>query len=272
MAQGGEFAFVLYTAAGGAGILDGDMLAHLNAAVIVSMALTPLLAILADRLARMQQPSLDGVEVADGLTGSVLVIGFGRFGQVAAQALLSRGIDVAIIDSDVEMIQAASRFGFKIYYGDGTRLDVLRAAGATNARLVAVCVEDRAAANRIVELVRSEFPGTRLHVRSYDRGHTLELLARGVEYELRETYESAIAFGRNTLEALGVDPALAREVEEDVRDRDRARLAMQQAEGIYAGTSMLHRQPVPEPLRTPARAAKPLNPEAEDIIRGEPRV
>jgi hypothetical protein len=109
-------------------------------------------------------------------------------------------------------------------------------------------------------------------VRSYDRGHTLELLARGVEFEMRETYESAIAFGRNTLEALGVDPALAREVEEDVRDRDRARLALQQAEGIYAGTNMLHHQPVPEPLRTPARAAQALNPETEDIIRGEPRV
>ena len=107
------------------------------------------------------------------------------------------------------MIQNAGRFGFKVYYGDGTRLDVLRAAGAGRARLIAVCVNERGATNRIVDLVRTEFPGTKLYVRSYDTPHTLELIAKGVDYELRETYESA----------LGVRPQHAR----GARPRCRAR-------------------------------------------------
>ena len=143
---------------------------------------------------------------------------------------------------------------------------MLRAAGADAARLVAVCVDDQSAADRIVELVQAEFPGTKLYVRSYDRGHTLRLLAKGVDYEQRETYESAMIFGREALVGLGLDPERARDVEEDVRKRDRARLELQQVEGITAGRDMLLHEPVPEPLRVPARRPRPLNPEAEDII------
>ena len=88
----------------------------------------------------------------------MLVIGFGRFGQVVSQLLLPQGIDVTTIDNDVDMIEAAERFGFKVYYGDGTRLDVLRAAGAATADVVLICVDDKVAATKIAELVRSEFP------------------------------------------------------------------------------------------------------------------
>lgn len=267
-----EFAFVLLPLGGAFAILTPTQASLLAAITAVTMLMGPPVATLADTaMRRLVRPHDRGPDDFSAARGSVLVVGFGRFGQIVSQCLLTQGIDVTTIDNDPEMIQNAGRFGFRIYYGDGTRLDVLRAAGAADVRLIAVCVDDRAAANRIVALVRSEFPGTKLFVRSYDRGHTLELLARGVDYELRETYESAMTFGRSALEALGLDPALARAVEDDVRNRDRARLALQQAEGIYAGTSMLHRQPVPEPLQSPARAAKPLNPEAEDIIRGEPR-
>ncbi len=122
----------------------------------------------------------------------MLIIGFGRFGQVVSQFFLAQGVDVTIIDGDVEMIQSASRFGFKIYYGDGTRLDVLRAAGAGRARLIAVCVEKPEVANKIVDLVKSQFSYAKLFVRSYDRRHTLELIGKGVDYEIRETIESAI--------------------------------------------------------------------------------
>ena len=108
--------------------------AVLTAAVIISMALTPLAPILPQAGCCRRGRSFDGVDAADGLTGKALVIGFGRFGQVASQALLAREIDVSIIDTDTEMIRAAARFGFKIYYGDGTRLDVLRAAGAGQRR------------------------------------------------------------------------------------------------------------------------------------------
>ena len=130
MAQGGEFAFVLYSAAAGAGILEADTHAVLTAAVILSMVLTPLLIIAHQRLMPPDAPSMDGVEIADGLRGTVLIVGFGRVGQVMSQLLLARGVDVSIIDTDVDMIRSAEDFGFKVYFGDGTRLDVLRTSGA----------------------------------------------------------------------------------------------------------------------------------------------
>ena len=144
LAQGGEFGFVLYATAASSGVFTPDITALLNAAVILSMALTPLAPIVLSRLLPIRE-SFEGVEAADGLTGAALIIGFGRFGQVASQALLARGIDVSIIDSDTEMIRSAARFGFKIYYGDGTRLDVLRAAGAGRAQIIAICIDDRRA-------------------------------------------------------------------------------------------------------------------------------
>jgi voltage-gated potassium channel Kch len=266
-----EFAFVLLPVGATFAVLSAQQASILAAITAVTMLMGPPVAALTDiAMRKLVRPDERGPDDFSDARGSVLVVGFGRFGQIVAQCLLAQGTEVTVIDIDPEMIQNASRFGFRIYYGDGTRLDVLRAAGAGRVRLIAICVDDRATANRIVALVQSEFSGTRLHVRSYDRGHTLELLARGVDYELRETYESAIAFGRNTLVGLGVDPQIARAVEADVRSRDAARLAVQQAEGIYAGTTMLHHEPVPEPLRAPPRPATPLNPEAEDIIRGEP--
>ncbi|MGO4842479.1 NAD-binding protein, partial [Rhizobiaceae sp. 2RAB30] len=103
------------------------------------------------------------------LSGSVLVIGFGRFGQIASQPLLLNGVEVSIIDNDVEMIQAAASFGFKVYYGDGTRLDILHAAGAGRARAVLVCVDKGDVAVRITELIKSEYPLVPVLVRAYDR-------------------------------------------------------------------------------------------------------
>jgi glutathione-regulated potassium-efflux system protein KefB len=199
------------------------------------------------------------------------VIGFGRFGQIVSQCLLAEGVDVTAIDTSPAMIQNASRFGFKVYYGDGTRLDVLRAAGAGEARLIAVCVDDRRAATRIVEMARAEFPGVKLFARSYDRVHSLELIEKGVDYELRETYESALAFGRHALEGLGLDAERAEAVEAEVRRRDLERLALQQAGDILAGVELLpYGTPLPhEPLSAPKRQSVPLNAEADDIIHHE---
>jgi glutathione-regulated potassium-efflux system protein KefB len=259
LAQGGEFAFVIYSTALGVGLLDAVMAARLNAAVIVSMALTPLAPIILKRLVPPEAPSLDGVDVADGLTGTALIIGFGRFGQVVSQALLSHGTDVSIIDADTDMIRAAARFGFKIYYGDGTRLDVLRAAGATDAKIIAVCVDDRDAADKIVAIVRSEFPLTKLLVRSFDRGHTLDLIAAGVDFEIRETFESAMRFGEAALLALDVSEDEARETLAAVRTRDAERLQLQISGGLQAGRDLF--KPQPTPLIPPKREARPLNEE-----------
>ncbi len=263
MAQGGEFAFVLYAAGADAGLLDGPTHAVFTAIVILSMALTPLAVGALRWLLPAGAASMDGIDRADGLTGSVLIIGFGRFGQVASQALLARGVKVSIIDMDTEMIQAAGSFGFKVYYGDGTRLDVLHASGADTAEAIAVCVDDRAAALKIVELARHSFPQARLLVRAFDRGHALALIAAGVDYQVRETFESASAFGEAALRALGVPPEEAADVAAEVRRRDAERLALQTTGGLRAGTEMLHGNRMkPTPLTRPARTARPLDEDA----------
>jgi len=238
MAQGGEFAFVLYTTATAGGLLGAELNAMLTATVIISMALTPLTMMLL-RFLPEPEPSMDGVELADGLDGTVLVIGFGRFGQIASQPLLAKGHRVAIIDNDTDMIRAAGRFGMKVYYGDGTRLDILRAAGAETAAAILVCIDDKDAALRIVELVKSEFPLARLHVRAYDRGHAIELVKLGVDYQVREVFESALAFGAATLRELGAGEDEIASLVADARERDRQRFAAQVVGGIQAGRDLL---------------------------------
>ena len=267
----GEFAFVLIPLGGSLGVLDARQASILTAIAAITMLLGPLVATLTETLLRRFKP-LDAREPDDfsDARGSVLVIGFGRFGQIVSQCLLAEAIDVTTIDNDPEMIQDAAGFGFKVYYGDGTRLDVLRAAGAGDARLIAVCIDNREAASRVVDLVQAEFPGTKLYVRSFDRRHTLQLIAKGVDFELRETYESALVFGRSTLEALGIDSERAAATEQFVRSRDLDLLAVQQAEGLSAGADLLRTRMVHEPLSTPAREVKPLNPEAEEIISRPP--
>jgi voltage-gated potassium channel Kch len=148
---------------------------------------------------------------------------------------------------------------------------VLRAAIRAEVRLVAVCVDRRETANRIVDLVRTEFPSLMLYVRSFDRRHTLELLARdGVHFEMRETFESAVAFGCAVLQGLGLSRERADEVADYIRQRDLDRLALQQAEGLTAGYDLVWRKRVrPEPLSEPQQKAEALNPEAGELIEEE---
>ena len=256
-AQGGEFAFVLYAAAASAGIFTGPTNAALTAAVIISMALTPLLVISLRWLLPAREQSFDGVEEAHDLSASVLIIGFGRFGQVASQSFLARGFDVTIIDTDTEMIRSAADFGFKVYYGDGGRLDLLEASGAHKARLIAVCVDNRETATRITELVLAEFPQTILMVRSYDREHALELVHKGLDIQIRETFESAMKFGEEGLRQLGVPDEEAAEIVEDLRQRDAERFALELAGGLGAGIDRLHGNvPKPTPFTKPKRAGQ----------------
>jgi glutathione-regulated potassium-efflux system protein KefB len=268
-AQGGEFAFVLYAAALSAGVLDAETASGATAVVILSMALTPLVTILVERLTPPDKQSLEGIEQAADLHGQILFVGFGRFAQVVSQPLLAKGIDVSIIETDVEMIRAAGNFGFKVYYGDGTRLDVLRASGAATAEAILVCVEKPEVADRVVELAKAEFPQAKLFVRAYDRGHALRLINAGVDYQLRETLESAIVFGRQVLLDLGVDEAEADEIILDVRRRDEERLEMQIAGGLRAGLSLMRGNIAttqPAPLVVPRKEGKALNEEAAEAI------
>jgi len=257
MAQGGEFAFVLFGAATAGGVISAADSATLTAIIVLSMVLTPLCVLVTRRRQKPEEPSLEGVEIAQGLTGSVLVIGFGRFGQIACQALLARGVDVTIIDNDPEMIRSAETFGFKVYFGDGTRLDVLHASGAGSARAIAVCVNDQSAADRIVELARAQFTHAKLLVRAYDRGHALDLVRTGVDYQVRETFESALRFGEAALREVGVPSDDAVEITADIRRRDQARFELQLAQGLGAGGGLLHsNMPKPVPLTPPRREPK----------------
>jgi len=253
-AQGGEFAFVLYGAALAVGLLDARTGALMTAIVILSMAVTPLVLLATRLLAKPAAPSLDGIDVADGLRGRVLFVGFGRFGQVVSQPLLARCVELSLIETDVEMIQAAGDFGFKVYYGDGTRLDILRASGAARAEAIIVCVDKPEVADKIVEIAKAEFPLAKLYVRAYDRGHVLRLVEAKVDYQIRETFESALALGRAVLEGMGVDRATAEEVIEDVRRRDDERLELQIAGGLTAGRWLMRNNqqtPQPAPLVKP---------------------
>ncbi len=263
LAQGGEFGFVLFSTAVAAGVMAPDHANLLVAVVALSMAATPL-------VVRIGQPLLCGdrdrpepEEDFSGANGSVLVVGFGRFGQLACQVFLARGLRPVIIDNDVEMIEAAARFGSRVYYGDGTRLDVLRAAGAGRVKLIAVCTDAAATTTKAVEVVREAFPDTPCFARSYDRRHSLELIRRGVAAEVRETLESALAFGRDALVGLGAPREEAERIADDVRRRDRERLEAQIEGGLYAG--MEHLRVRPEPLTPPAA---PRRQEAEGAPAG----
>ncbi|HLL26164.1 MAG TPA: monovalent cation:proton antiporter-2 (CPA2) family protein [Xanthobacteraceae bacterium] len=265
----GEFAFVLMPLGASLGIVTAAQSSLVVALAAITMLIGPLFAMASDQwLARryIEEPEyeLGGLEETH---GTVLIIGFGRFGQIVSQCLFAQLLDITVIDNDPEMVRVAARFGFKIYYGDGTRLDVLRSAHADKAHLIAVCVDKGETAEHIVDIVKANFPFAKLYVRSYDRTTTLALRARDVDYEIRETYESALAFGRASLAELGFDQETIDAGIEDVRSRDRDRLAMQQAGGIYAGLDKVRPKVQPTPLTEPKRAARALNPEAEEAIQ-----
>lgn len=269
LAQGGEFGFVLFTAAAASLIFPRETSSLLIAIVTLSMALTPLATWLGRRFSieHTEEETLE--EDFEGAGSAVLMVGFSRFGQMAAQVLLSSGIDVTIIDSSAERIRTATKFGFRIYFGSGLRKDVLEAAGIRKAKLVAVCTNKRETTDRVVDLIRSEFPNVSLYVRSYDRSHALSLRARGVDFEMRETVESALAFGAATLDAFGIEEELAERIVDDVRRRDLARLKLQEAEGIYAGDDMVTTRVVtPEPLVKPRPSLQAIEKSADED--GEP--
>lgn len=245
--QGGEFAFVLYTAATSGGVIDARQNALFATVVILSMALTPLLMIVADRLLRTTSSMAD-IDAARDLKGRMLVIGFGRFGQIASQAMLAKGVNLTVIDNDPVRIRDAARYGFKVFFGDGTRLDALRHSGAGDADAIMVCIDDPKAARQIVELAQHAFPQAKLLVRTCDRGHAVQMIRAGVDYQIRETVESAYLMGTAGLRVLGFAEADITEVAEDIRRRDGERLSEQVQGDAMSGRDRLLIQPHPEPL------------------------
>ena len=266
--QHGEFAFVLFSAAVGVALLSPTESSFLIACVTLSMALTPLSVKIGSLLTRTA-PDEQMEEDFEGAGAEVLMIGFSRMGQIVSQTLLAGGCNVTVLDNSVERIRQAQRFGFRIYFGDGTRLDMLRSAGIQHAKIVAVCTNDRETTDRIVNLVSSEYPKSKLYVRSYDRTHSLSLLEKPGLWQIRETFESALVMGFALLEGLGLSRDEAKEIVKDVRQRDMDRLKIQLTDGLLAGRETLHAAPVPEPLVQPRHEGKAIDSTTDEALSGQ---
>ena len=269
LSQSGEFGFVLFAAAAALGVIDPQTSSFLIAMVVLSMALTPLSVRLGTMLLE-RLPVEEMEEDFEGAESPVLMIGFSRMGQIASQALLASGTDVTVIDNNPEMIRRAARFGFRIYFGDGTRKEVLLAAGINHAELVAVCTHKPEVTNRVVDMITNDFPEKPVYVRAYDRAHTLQLMERPVVFHIRETFESALVFGKHMLEGMGHTEDEADGIIEDIRQLDKERLFIQHREGIHAGADILHSRPVqPEPLVEPPHPAEALDDQSREIVEEE---
>jgi glutathione-regulated potassium-efflux system ancillary protein KefC/glutathione-regulated potassium-efflux system protein KefB len=224
LAQGGEFAFVLLGFAVGARVLPPE-LSHLFAAVVaVSMAATPLLLAGYDRLVLSRARPREEPEHLPFEEGDpdVIVAGFGRFGQIAARLLIANDCRVVTLESSIEAISLLRRFGWRVHYGDASRLDLLRAAGAEKAKLLLVAIDDRDKAVEMVEAAHEAFPNLAIMARAFDRRHAYELLRRGAEAVERETFESALNFGRRALVRLGVPDRRALKAAILFREQDKA--------------------------------------------------
>ncbi|WP_248304476.1 cation:proton antiporter [Breoghania sp. L-A4] len=253
LAQHGEFGFVLFSSAASLAVLPLETASILIAIITFSMALSPMVERLRPLLIRSEAPDTIDEDFSDA-GGSVLIIGFGRVGQIVAQPLLATGVSVTIIDNDAERVREARRFGSRVHFGDGTRRDVLRAAGAASADLIAICSNCHTQTSAMIRLIRHEFPQARLIARTYDRIHAIQVADLGLHAEVRETFESAILLGGHALAALGQPQERIDELLLDLRQRDAERLREQaRIAAAAAGREDAINKIRPEPLR---RAAK----------------
>lgn len=231
LAQGGEFAFVLLGFVLGARVIDAELARLLTAVVAVSMAATPLASAAYERLVLSRPEPREEPERLPFDEGDpdVILAGFGRFGQIAARLLIANRFKVVLLDSSIEQIEVIRRFGWRVHYGDASRIDLLRTAGADRARLLLVAVDDRDKALEIVEGAKQAFPRLAVVARAWDRPHAFELLARGVDWAERETYEGALNFGRHALERLGFSDRRALKAAVVFREHDNRLFRTQQA-------------------------------------------
>jgi glutathione-regulated potassium-efflux system protein KefB len=227
LAQGGEFAFVLFRLAAGDGVLSRETADLLVVAVTLSMAATPAVFALHARLVRPRLAAARAArayDVAPEGDPPVIVAGFGRVGQVVGRVLRAKRIPFTAVDVSAEHIEFIQRFGNKVFYGDVTRLDLLRAARAEHASVLVLAVDDVEASIRAAELVRTHFPRLRILARARNRQHAYRLRRAGVTEIVRETFAASLEITQATLEALGEDTAAARRAVERFRAHDEAML------------------------------------------------
>ena len=211
LAQGGEFAFVVFQTASSAKVLAPAMASQLTGAVALSMLLSPLLLVLLDRLVLRHfthTPAATGAapaaELSEPQQAPILIAGFGRYGQIVARVLLAQGVPTTVLDHSVEMLEVARTFGYRVHYGDATRLHLLRTAGAAQARVLVVAVDTPEQSLKIVQLARKHFPHLEIVARARDITHWNQLRELGVTHIERELFESSLASARSTLHLLGL--------------------------------------------------------------------
>ena len=245
LSQAGEFGFVVFASARTAEVISPEWEALFTVAIALSMALTPLLLIVHDRLicrrARTERQP-DTIEES----GPVIIAGFGRFGQIVGRLLLANEIRPVVLDHDSEQVESLRKFGYKVYYGDATRLDLLETAGAARARLLVNAIDGIEDSLALVDRVRANFPNLPIISRARNVSHYLELRLRGVEVIERETFESALRAGRAALERLGIDRFRAREMADSFRRHNLAtvesQLAVYQDETRYMAAAKAGRE------------------------------
>jgi glutathione-regulated potassium-efflux system ancillary protein KefC len=211
LGQGSEFAFVIFGTAKMAQVLDDSWAKSLTLAVALSMAATPLLLVLLNRLEKSGKEQAREADEIDEEQPRVIVAGFGRFGQIAGRLLLTSGVKMVVLDHDPDHIETMRKFGTKVFYGDATRVDLLESAGAAKAEVLINAIDDPDANMQLAELVKEHFPHLKVIARARDLDHFIRLRLVGVEQPERETFEGALKVGRRALEGLGVGSYEARE-------------------------------------------------------------
>ncbi|MEO6741438.1 MAG: monovalent cation:proton antiporter-2 (CPA2) family protein [Chthoniobacteraceae bacterium] len=263
MAQGGEFCFVLFTFSEAHGVLGPAVTKPLTAAVALSMALAPLLFLLyekvvAPRVARKKNTrEPDEIEDHD---HPVILAGFGRFGHVIGRLLRANGFGVTVLDNDAEQVELLGKFGMQSFYGDASRLDLLRAAGAAKARLFVLAIDDEERSLGIVRTVQHEFPKLRILARAVSRQHAYELFRLGVDDVYRETLGSAVELGVTALRALGMRGVDALRATRIFKQHDEAAVRdmadLQQIDGAYVTRARQHIENLERILRSDRFEAK----------------
>jgi glutathione-regulated potassium-efflux system ancillary protein KefC len=209
--QGGEFGFVVFQAAAQSKVLGASTVSLLVASVALSMLLTPFLLLLSDRFLSTQATKPEGIDtIAEDQDAPILIAGFGRYGQIVARLLYANGFTATVLEHDAEQVEAVRRFGWPVFYGDASRLDLLRKAGAAQARLLVLAIDDVAQSVKVAELVREHFPHLHIAARARNVTHYYKLRKLGIELIERETLDSALMTGRSVLEQLGFEPHHAR--------------------------------------------------------------
>ena len=281
LAQGGEFAFVVFQAAAGARVLKAETASLLIGAVALSMLLSPLLLVLLDRLLLRRFATLRkapaAAEISEPQEAPVLIAGFGRYGQIVARVMLAQGVPATVLDHSVEILEVARTFGYRVLYGDATRLDLLRMAGAGQARVLVVAVDDPEQSLKIVALAHKHFPQLAVVARARDLTHWNALRDLGVTNVQRELFESSLLSARSVLELMGLPPAEAQDITQRFRThnialadrmylhhKDRAKMIAVAREG----RNQLAEQMAKERQERQAPEAAPADGPAAEVLPG----